>query len=311
MTRRNPPSRETPEVVTAAASAVQARIGRAAYIRQVKNGDEWFISDPVFSFVQHGFRKGATGYRVGFFYSSSRDELAFYMVHAPTMAKLFKKNFSIETVLAAASATAQFRSRSHMFWSSCFARERGSAVSAIEETDLDDFRREAVEFDNEFKFKRDLFPQSENQGKGTGTAKWAGNDFGLLLGERLTAFPLERVHLLIEGAWPLFLLLYPTEALEQRVASLARNLLTARAHRACEFHRIAGASELQGASASCSGLIEGAHIKPHAYGGTDLSSNGLWLCQYHHRLTEGRLNGDRTCPRFAYAADAQPVIATN
>jgi hypothetical protein len=44
---------------------------------------------------------------------------------------------------------------------------------------------------------------------------------------------------------------------------------------------------------ACSGQTEGAHIKPHKKGGSDKLPNGVWLCQRHHRLTEGKLDGKR------------------
>jgi predicted restriction endonuclease len=43
----------------------------------------------------------------------------------------------------------------------------------------------------------------------------------------------------------------------------------------------------------CSGPIEGAHIVPHKDGGSDKLENGVWLCNLHHRLTEGKLEGQR------------------
>lgn len=92
MSRRNPGTGIAPPVVIECAKALETRLGRASYVRQVKNRDEWFITDPMFSFVQHGLRKGATGYRVGYFFSAEENELAFYMVHSPVMAQLFKNN---------------------------------------------------------------------------------------------------------------------------------------------------------------------------------------------------------------------------
>ncbi|HEX5268846.1 MAG TPA: hypothetical protein VFW33_00100 [Gemmataceae bacterium] len=42
------------------------KLGRPAHCRKVRNRQQWYVSDPVFSFVQHGMKKGDTGYRVGF-----------------------------------------------------------------------------------------------------------------------------------------------------------------------------------------------------------------------------------------------------
>lgn len=307
MTRRNPSTTDIPQVVAFTTTAVERKLGRPPYVRQVKNGDEWFISDPVFSFVQHGFRRGATGYRVGFFHSSSRDELAFYMVHAPTMARVFKSNFSTETLLAVAEATNLYRKRSYMFWSSRTARRHGASIAAIDCLTPADFTREVLEWDRDVNLQRDLFPEVGNQGSGTGKAKWAGNDFGLLLSEQTSTLAPEQFQTVVDAAWPLFLLLYPQEALEQRLACLARNLTSAGVQPVCEYHRIAGVEEVPERFSNCLGSLEGAHIKPHAFGGTDLASNGLWLCQYHHRLAEGRLTGDRNAPRLI-RADAYPSL---
>lgn len=299
MARRNPPTREMPQVASVVAAAIEARIGRAAYVRQVKNGDEWFIADPVFSFVQHGLRTGATGYRVGFFYAASRDELAFYMVHSPAMAKVFKKNLELTTLVEVAKSTAPFRARSYMFWSSRAAKQQGLMLAAVEDENINAFLQQVHEFHQEFDFKRDLFPPTENQGKGDGPSKWAGNDFGLLLAEKVSSFAYSQLESLVAAAWPLFLTLYPQEALEQRVASLARNLRSAGVVGRCEYHRITGSPPVSSASSQCSGPIEGAHVKPHSLGGTDLASNGMWLCRSHHRITEGRLAGQRGKVTFA------------
>ena len=49
---------------------------------------------------------------------------------------------------------------------------------------------------------------------------------------------------------------------------------------------------------ACSGQIEGAHIKPYKDGGSDKLENGVWLCNLHHRLTEGKLEGCRGIDTF-------------
>jgi hypothetical protein len=48
----------------------------------------------------------------------------------------------------------------------------------------------------------------------------------------------------------------------------------------------------------CAGQVQGAHIKPHAFSGLDKAENGLWLCEHHHRATEGKLQGTRGAVRF-------------
>lgn len=297
-TRKNPPTVTVPPVVSMIADAVRARLGREPHVRQVKNEREWWISDPVFSFIQHGFRKGATGYRVGFFYSEELDLFSFRLVHSPVMAKLLKGNFSVETVADVVKKTAKYRGRSFIFWGSRTAWKAGKREAAIEEDRISKFLDELCGWENDIGIKNDLFPSIQNQGKGIGVAKWAGNDFGLLLGERVSRFDASAIGRLVAGAWPMMLMLYPREAMEKRVASLARNLTAAGIPKACEVSRIAGIEKLPGQATACAGRLEGAHIKPHALGGTDLASNGLWLCQRHHRLTEGRLAGSRSNPRM-------------
>jgi len=48
----------------------------------------------------------------------------------------------------------------------------------------------------------------------------------------------------------------------------------------------------------CSGQVEGVHITPYKDGGSDKLQNGVWLCNAHHRLTEGKLAGSRGVDRF-------------
>ncbi len=294
MSRRNPHSSIAPQVVLEFGRAVEAKIGRPSYIRQVKNRKEWFISDPVFSFVQHGLRKGATGYRVGYFYSHKEDLLAFYLVHSPIMAQLFKKNLSVQSLIYAATTTSSFRSKSLLGWSSRAAKSDGGNIAGIEEMEIDSFVARLKEFDNAVGFVNDLFPTLKNQKTGIGPATWAGNDFFLLLAENASALSAGDIASIVQSTWPLFLCLYPIDAIEQRVASLARNLKAAKLPKVCEYDQIKDIPDEKEISSWCRGEIEGSHIKPHSLGGSDRLENGLWLCQYHHRATEGRLVGSRS-----------------
>jgi len=62
----------------------------------------------------------------------------------------------------------------------------------------------------------------------------------------------------------------------------------------CEFRKIRG-TEKSLIEEDCpdDDNLQAAHIKPHATGGSDEPENGLWLCAYHHRVTEGHLKGRR------------------
>lgn len=290
---KNPGNGAIPHIVTMLADTLGRKLGRPSYVRQVKNRNEWFVTDPMFSFVQHGLHKGATGYRVGFFYFAEEDGIAFYLVHSPIMAQLFKKNLRLPSLIHVASETASLRQKSFLQWSSRSARRQGKKWTLIEETFVEDFVAVLHDVDSAHGFVSDLFPPIENQKTGNGSAKWAGNDFFLLLAEGVSALSNDRLASVVELSWPLFVCLYPVFAIEQRVASLARNLAAANLPKRCEYCCIADRPSESGVSALCRGEIEGAHIKPHSLGGTDRMENGLWLCQYHHRETEGRLVGSR------------------
>lgn len=297
MSRKNPGD-VAPQVVMTLARAVEEKIGRPSYVRQVKNRDEWFVTDPMFSFVQHGLRKGVTGYRVGYFYSADDDDIAFYMVHSPVMAQLFKKNLRIPTLVHVIETTAPLRSRSYLHWSSRTAWKEGKKWQYIQEIALADFLSVLQVVDDKHGFVNDLFPRIENQKTGVGSARSAGNDFFLLLAEQISGLSEKHLASVVHLSWPFFLCLYPVEAIEQRVASLARNLNAAKSPKSCEYSRIKNIPSEADISALCRGTIEGAHIKPHSLGGSDRLENGLWLCQYHHRETEGRLMGSRSSETF-------------
>ena len=293
MSRKNPGNGATPDAVMTLANTLESKLGRPSYVRQVRSRNEWFVTDPMFSFVQHGMRKGVTGYRVGFFYSAATDDIAFYLVHSPIMAQLFKKNLRLPSLIHVATETAFLRSRSILSWSSRSARRQGKKWTFVEETSVEDFVEVLHDVDSAHGFVSDLFPRIENQKTGKGPATWAGNDFFLLLAEGVSALNNDRLASVVELSWPLFVCLYPIFAIEQRVASLARNLAASKLPKKCEYCRIADRPSESEISILCRGEIEGAHIKPHSLGGTDRMENGLWLCQYHHRETEGRLVGSR------------------
>jgi len=135
-------------------------------------------------------------------------------------------------------------------------------------------------------FARSLFSKSK-VGK-TGV----GNIFGLCLANHCRG---EEIVNVIEKSWPLFLWLYPTRPAFKRNAFLNRSLQ--KVERECEIKKIKNLPKTI-LETPCSGPIEGAHIIPYKNGGSDKLQNGVWLCNIHHRLTEGKLDGSRGVDRF-------------
>lgn len=282
-----------PLIVRRLSEAVGDRLGRPAYCRRVKNRDDWFVTDPVFSFVQHGMKKGTTGYRVGYFFDSENRTVLFVLVHSPLMARLFKRNLALPTLLDVVQRTAAYRQSHGVYRSSKLALRGGVDGDRIEADSVAEFVGHLRDFDERHGFIQDMFPRVPNQGKGGGAARWAGNTFYLYLAD-VEELEESRANVarLVESSWPLFLCLYPVKPIERRTASLARSLRARGIPRVCEFASI---RLLPGAGISplCRGEVQGAHIKPDALGGSDRAENGLWLCEFHHQATEGRLSGSR------------------
>lgn len=289
---------EAPAVVQQLTDAVSHRLGRPACLRKVKNRDEWFISDPVFSFVQHGMKKGVTGYRVGYRFDFREEphELQFCLVHSPLMSRLFKHNLAFSSLVEVVQRTAAFRDLHWLYRSSRIAQRDGFDGDRIESATATEFVALLHQFDAAHGFLKDMFPRTWNRGK-KGTlgkqAKWAGNTFYLALSDRLAGLDSPgAVASLVELSWPLFLCLYPLKPIQQRMAQLARSLRAKRIPRACEFAAIT-MSPCALIDPLCRGEVQGAHIVPDSRGGSDKAENGLWLCEYHHQATEGHLAGCR------------------
>ena len=300
MSRKNPHD-EPPPFVIHFQSVLENKLGRLASIRQVKNSNNWWITDPVFSFIQRGLQKGMTGYRVGFFYDSKEDVLAFYLVHSKVMAQIFKTNIQLETLITTIRKTREFREFEHIVWSSRYAKKalnNGHELLVFEAGDLNTQIRGLRQFEMDHEFQKDLFPPTVGKSGQKAIAK--GNDFYLLLAEKCSKLPKKRLPVLLEASWNLFCTLYPTEPVEKRSAALARRLISAKIPQMCEYQKISGIPNTRVISKQCVGEVQGAHIKPHAFGGSDQTINGLWLCQYHHRATEGRLSGTRESVNFVY-----------
>jgi len=251
----------------------------------------------VFSFVQRGIRKGQTGYRVGYKIDLDCEEIWFVLVHSPLIARLFKHNLVLSTLMAVLQDTAAFRDAHWVYRSSKVALVAGSDGDRIEAPTFAEFVRQLEAFDRSHGFVKDLFPKRQNTGKGEGAAPVAGNTFYLGLADRANVLTSsERIQQVVERTWPLFLCLYPVKPIEKRSACLARSLRVARIQQVCEFSHIKGLQAPTGSgfvSPLCRGSVQGAHIKPDSLGGSDRAENGIWLCEYHHRATEGKLAGKR------------------
>jgi hypothetical protein len=114
-----------PRIVQRLTDAVGEKLGRPAYCRKVLNQDEWYISDPVFSFVQHGMKMGATGYRVGYRVDLVQRVIFFNLVHSPVIALLFKRNLVLSSLIQVIQATARWRRLHWIYRSSKLAVRAG------------------------------------------------------------------------------------------------------------------------------------------------------------------------------------------
>jgi hypothetical protein len=162
--------------------------------------------------------------------------------------------------------------------------KRNSKYARIKTTNIQEFICELDEIEKS-DFKQTLF------GKDAKGKTGVGNIFALSLGR---GFSQKDISKIIAESWDLFLWLYPSKAVFTRNASLNRSLQKVEAK--CEFRKIRNIPK--SISSVCSGHIEAAHIKPHKQGGSDKLSNGIWLCNHHHRITEGKLEGRRGIDSF-------------
>jgi hypothetical protein len=271
---------ELPSAVRRLTDVVGNKLGRPAHCRKVRNSDEWYIYDPVFSFVQQGMKKGNAGYRVGYMYKYNTHSVWFRLVHSPIVAKLFKRNLVLSSMIEVLRSTVKYRRRHYLQWSSKEAVRSGSkrGCRAIYSDSFDDFVGCIEEFDSQFGFVDDLFPKKPTTGKGKGNAPVAGNTFYLKLCDKSSSIrSLSSLTHLVDHTWQLFLCLYPVKPIESRTAGLARKLRSRGIPRICEFESIALPRGLD-ISPLCRGEVQGAHIKPDALGGSDLSFGPLCHC---------------------------------
>lgn len=283
---------ELPPAVKMLRDAVSLKIGRTAHVQKVNNDANYYVNDPVFSHVQKAARGLSTGYRVGFRMDVESNWLFIEVVHSPVMFQNFRNNVTDETLRSIVTETSPYRELQYAYWSSKSPqRDSKNGTLTLRTESLDEFlSRLPQPWDGDLVAP---IPKPVSTGSRTTVKSY----FILLLGEPgLTGDAQTQMKELVEAAWPLFTCFYPEKPILSRNASLARSLLAAGLLKKCEFDAIVGAK--QHIAGTCEGGIQGAHIQPYIRGGSDRFMNGLWLCAFHHRATEGRLLGDRTAEKI-------------
>ena len=273
--------KNTPEIVNDIVRAVSDRLGREAISRKVNNREQYFILDLAFSYFQKADRNRRNDYRCGylFFEEEGKGHLLFVLAHSPIMTSFFKNNFDYAVFRNIVRDTAKYRDEHFL------RLKKHSKYERIKKTNIHEFLHELDEIEKNG-FTRSAF------GKDTKGKTGVGNIFVLSLGR---GFSQKDISKIIDKSWCLFLWLYPSKPIFTRNASLNRSLQKVKAQ--CEFGKIKNIPK-NILSTACSGQIEAAHIKSHKQGGSDKLSNGIWLCNHHHRITEGKLEGVRGIDAF-------------
>ena len=269
---------KTPCIVNEIVNTVSEKLGREAIFRKVNNRDEYFVLDLAFSYFQKADRNRRNDYRSGyaFYRKDNTNFLYFVLANTPIMTAFFKNNFDYNEFQEIIKNTAKFRDDNFMI---CKIG-KGNKKEIIRSKNTSDFLNQLDEIEKSGLLKS-VFAKSTTGKTGI------GNVFSILIG---MGFKEEDVSKIINKSWNLFLWLYPSKPLFKRDASLNRSLQ--KIIRKCEINKIQNLPKSI-LKIACSGQIEGAHIKPHKDGGSDKLENGLWLCNQHHRLTEGKLKGNR------------------
>jgi len=267
---------ESPDIVNEIVRTVSEKLGREAIFRKVNNREQYFILDLAFSYFQKADRNRRNDYRSGYLYYRVKDKnyLLFVLAHSPIMTAFFKKNFDYDIFRSIIIDTNKFRDEHYMRF------KRKGNQEEIRTNDFQEFLGKLDEIESSG-FVKSVFAKSTTGKTGD------GNIFGLRLS---SDFRPKDINKIIEKSWDLFLWLYPSKPIFQRNASLNRSLQ--KIENKCEIGEINNLPDSIHKTA-CSGQTEGAHIKPHKKGGSDKLQNGVWLCQRHHRLTEGKLDGKR------------------
>lgn len=267
---------ESQLIVSEIIKAVSSNLGREAIYRRVNSREQYFVLDLAFSYFQKADRNRRNDYRSGYFYyrNDNDDYLLFVLAHSPVMMSFFKNNFNFNIFKDIIISTNQYRVDNYL------RIKRDGRQEVIRGKDLKEFLC-IIDTIEEAGFANSVFAKSVTGKTGL------GNIFGLRLASNIN---IDIIHEVIEKSWDLFLWLYPSKPLFTRNSSLNRSMHEI--DKKCEFCKIGNLPESI-CNSSCSGQIEGAHIKPYKDGGSDKLSNGVWLCSFHHRITEGKLTGTR------------------
>jgi hypothetical protein len=271
----------TPEIVNDIVRVVSDKLGREAISRKVNNREEYFVLDLAFSYFQKADRNRRNDYRSGylFFEKDGKNYLLFVLANTPIMTSFFKNNFDYEVFKSIIQDTASYRDEHLLRFKKDGINER------IKKSNIQEFLHELDEIEKNG-FTRSVF------GKDTKGKTGVGNIFVLSIGRGFSKIDVRKI---IAKSWYLFLWLYPSKPVFTRNASLNRSLQKVKVQ--CEIGKIKNIPK-NILSSVCSGQIEAAHIKPHKQGGSDRLSNGIWLCNNHHRITEGKLEGSRGVDTF-------------
>jgi hypothetical protein len=131
-------------------------------------------------------KQGQTGYRVGYRYKGSNKSVYFSLVHSPIIARLFKHNLVISSLIEVLSSTSAYRSYHFVYRSSRWAMRSGMERDGdrLGSRSITGFIEQLKTFDDQIGFVDDLFPVRQNTGKGAGRAPVAGNTFYLRLADK-------------------------------------------------------------------------------------------------------------------------------
>jgi hypothetical protein len=265
-----------PEIVHEITRSVSEKLGREAIFRKVNNREEYFVLDLAFSYFQKADRNRRNDYRSGYLYfkHKGKEQLCFVMAHTPIMTSFFKNNFDYVAFRDIIINTAKYRDEHLLRF------KEGSKKEKINTKNLEEFLGKLDEIEK-YGFVKSVFAKDKTGKTGI------GNIFVLKLANDFSKNDVSKI---IKKSWDLFLWLYPSKPVFKRNASLNRSLR--KIENKCEIGKIKNLPKKL-LKTVCSGPIEGAHIKPHKNGGSDKLENGVWLCNLHHQLTEGKLAGNR------------------
>ncbi|MBN8836084.1 MAG: HNH endonuclease [Sphingobacteriia bacterium] len=262
--------------------SVSSKLGRESTIRKVKNREEYFIIDLAFSYFQKANRNRQTGYRSGYLYFKTRSNkncLFFYVTHTSIMFSFLQNNFSYASFRQIVINTAKYRNEHFLEY-----KFKGQKES-ISEQEINTFLK-LIDKIEESGFAKSLFSKNNSSVFGL------GNIFSFAIADNFKENDIDGI---IDLTWELFMWLYPSKPLFKRDASLNRSLK--KIEKQCEIIAIKKLPK-KILITPCNGQIEGAHIKPHQFGGSDKLENGLWLCNKHHKMTEGKIVGKRSLTKI-------------